>query len=340
MPVPAYGVVKGRVIDRRLAAYNSPHYQLHVIDEQTDYRVAVNVQSDEQPSNLLYFVNENFQHPVLADILQLPTGYNALASQPGGAALDFIRDNLFSPDQMQIITEDTLSNLVDSYVQKAMSDETAMVYAFGSRWGPETKRDPYFGFTPGNGIHDIHMNQGNDGTFTQDDGVWQDGALMINFPSTNRWVAIFLKFQSQSWHTDDKTGHTINVTQPQLIPAPQFTPAPQPAPVKTPIAAQIVAALVNTGDSTEKVPQTITLINLSPNTIDLQNWAIANRNKNKIYLSGTVEAGNTAVIALSADVTLNTDGGIITLLDQNGLKVHGVSYTSQQAKEAGWTIAF
>ena len=71
---------------------------------------------------------------------------------------------------------------------------------------PATK-DKYFGFLPGNGIHDIHMNQGNVGQFMQDDGVYQDGGLLIHFPDQQEWVAAFLKFQSQAWHTDDTTGH-------------------------------------------------------------------------------------------------------------------------------------
>ena len=64
--------------------------------------------------------------------------------------------------------------------------------------------------SPGNGIHDIHMNQGNVGQFKRDDGVWQDGGLLLNYADSGwQWVAIFLAFQSQAWHTDDVTGHTI-----------------------------------------------------------------------------------------------------------------------------------
>ena len=40
-------------------------------------------------------------------------------------------------------------------------------------------RDKIFGFLPGNGIHDIHMNQGNSSRFVRDDGVWQDGGLLM-----------------------------------------------------------------------------------------------------------------------------------------------------------------
>ncbi|TKH08266.1 DUF2278 family protein, partial [Bacillus wiedmannii] len=45
------------------------------------------------------------------------------------------------------------------------------------------------------------------------DGIWQDGALLIHFENAdneneNKWVGIFLAFQSQSWCTDEQ-GHAI-----------------------------------------------------------------------------------------------------------------------------------
>ena len=54
------------------------------------------------------------------------------------------------------------------------------------------------------GIHDIHMNQGNPvaGGFNKDNGVWQDGALLIHLPSKGTWTAVFIAFQTESWSTD------------------------------------------------------------------------------------------------------------------------------------------
>ena len=69
-----------------------------------------------------------------------------------------------------------------------------------------------FGFRPGRGIHDIHMNQGNPiGSFSDDNGPWQDGGLVFEFPHQKLWTAVFLKFQTQAWHTDDKTGDPIDL---------------------------------------------------------------------------------------------------------------------------------
>ena len=68
--------------------------------------------------------------------------------------------------------------------------------------------------------------------------------------------------------------------------------------------------------------------------------ALANRNKAKFTLAGVIKAGATATFTLPVDVPLSNDGGLISLLDASGLKVHGVSYTKAQAARQGWTVAF
>ncbi|MEO8662277.1 MAG: YukJ family protein, partial [Bryobacteraceae bacterium] len=216
MPISGYGVCKARPISRRLATGGSPHYQIELVDEAgVHYRVAVNVKSQLAPSDLMFHVDPNFVHPITAIVEAKPSGFTPLASQAESGALDFIRGNLFQPTTMIKIPaladgpDNDLNEKLDQVVQRAMADEEALVYAFGQRWGPENKADQYFGFIPGNGIHDIHMNQGNAGSFVKDDGVWQDGGLLFQFPKQTQWVAIFLKFQSQAWHTDDTTGHTL-----------------------------------------------------------------------------------------------------------------------------------
>jgi uncharacterized protein YukJ len=327
MPLKRYGILKGRPIRRIIGQGSSPHYQIHMIDETTDYRIAVNVKSKESPSELEYLVDDEFHHPITAGLVGLPLGFTLLQSQPGGLALDFIRGNLFDRTRMKPLPynrpgpDNDLNDTFDRYVLRAMAEEEAVIYAFGERWGPETdKKDKYFGFKPGNGIHDIHMNQANSDAFRDDDGVWQDGAMLIQFPSRNQWVAIFLKFQSQSWHSDDRTGHRIEGVQPDHT-------------------VRIIAALVNpAGPSPEK--ETVTLLNTTPQRINLNGWAIADKLKHKHVLGGALEPGGTVQIALPQGVQLGNDGGIITLLDAQGLKVHGVSYTREHAQREGWTLVF
>lgn len=335
MPLHDYGVLKGRPINKRLGAGRSPHYQVHMIDESTDYRIAINVKSKLSPSELLYIVDERFEHPLTQELPDFAQGFTNINSEPGGSALDFIRGNLFDPSKMVPLPHDIpgpdndLNDKINHFVERAVGDSDAMIYAFGERWGPEDNiKDKYFGFKPGNGIHDIHMNQGNVGKFVKDDGVWQDGGLLFHFPEQNQWVGVFLAFQSQAWHTDDRTGHTIegDVIKDDVV---------------TDGSVRLVAAKVNPGGN-DVGKESVILLNASPEAIDLNGWMIADKNKKKEGLSvGLLGAGETATIILSGKgAQLSNKGGIITLLNQNGIKVDGVSYTKAQVKKQGWTLVF
>jgi hypothetical protein len=171
------------------------------------------------------------------------------------------------------------------------------------------------------------MNQGNHPQFAHDDGVWQDGALFFCFPSTEQWVAVFLAFQSQAWHTDDDTGHAIT------------EPGPVPGPSEPDRVVRIVGALVNPiGPAPE--PETVTLLNTSPRPVEIDGWTIADRLKNKQSLSGSLAAGATVTVPVQPPVQLGNKGDIITLLDNEGLKVDGVLYTGKEAQREGWTLVF
>jgi len=331
MALKNYGVLKCRAIDSKLGEGSTPHYQVLVDDGKLKHRIAINVKSKLSPSELLYFVNENFSHPITKGLSELALGFNTLDSKPGGLALDFIRGNLFDVKEMKPLPynvpgpDNDLNELIDLYIKRAIESKDALLYAFGEKWGPEnTIPDKYFGFRPGNGIHDIHMNQGNVGQFQKDNGVWQDGGLLIYYPSRNQWVGVFLAFQSQSFHTDDRTGDRLDVEIPATV-----------------AGVRIIAALVNPlGDDVGK--ETVTLMNTSPQKVDLKGWSLADKFKQKHSLDGIqIEAGEVVKVQLGKkDIVLPNAGGIITLLDNNGLKIHGVSYTKDDVQKQGWTIVF
>lgn len=67
---------------------------------------------------------------------------------------------------------------------------------------------------------------------------------------------------------------------------------------------------------------------------------MADRQKAKLPLSGGLDAGAVLRVDVRPPVTLSNKGGIITLLNQDGLKVHGVAYTQKQADQPGSTIVF
>jgi hypothetical protein len=101
---------------------------------------------------------------------------------------------------------------------------------------------------------------------------------------------------------------------------------------------RIVAALVNSVQSPEN--ESVTLLNPSDRTIALAGWQLADKQKAKMPLDGTLEAGAVRRVEVRAPMALSNKGGIITLLNADGLKVHGVSYTKAQASHPGWTIVF
>lgn len=347
MPLKGYSCLKGRPIGNRIATTRKPHYQVHISANGVHYRIAVNVQSSDG-SEVQYLVRSHFVHPMTDGLSPLPQGRTMVPSQPGGIALDLIRGNLaqpwdFVPLPMSANGPDNdLNEKIDAYVQRAMSDEFAMVYAFGEPWGPEPqKADDYFGFLPGNGIHDIHMNQGNPpGRFAKDNGPWQDGGLIFEFPNDQQWVAVFLKFQSQAWHSDDAGGSPFVPSDP-AFPDQPHTPIDPNAipPLSVPDGlVRIIAAYVNDTQTPEH--ETVTLLNTADVPVDLTGWMIDDKQKNKMTLSGSIARGATMVVPILPPVALSNRGGIITLLDAQGTKVHGVSYTRGQASQPGRTIPF
>lgn len=328
MSIANYGVLVGRPVHSAPGRGANAHYQIHVVDRTVEYRIAVNVLSSLAPSEVEYLLDEDVRHPITDTLRFREPGWYPLGNLPSSGGLDYIRGNLMDRTRMRVLPfnlpgpDDDLNDKVDRVVKAAIAEENAFVCAFGQRWGPEAVRDKIFGFLPGNGVHDIHMNQGNTGSFVRDDGVWQDGGLFFFFPSTGRWTALFLKFQSQAWHTDDVTGHTI------------ATPPGEPD-----LRLLIIGALINPHGSDQGL-ESVTLLNVSDQDQSLAGWSIANRNKAKFPLTGVIKKGQTAAFTLPIDVPLSNDGGLITLLDAQGLKVHGVSYTKAQVSRQGWTVTF
>ncbi len=347
MTLKNYSLLKATPVDRRLASGANPHYQILVVDDTAKYRIAVNVQSQDG-SNLEYLISSHWEHHLQDNLKGLPFGINSVQSQPGGVALDYIRSNIVDPKLFISIPmnlpgpDNDLNEKLDHYVQRAMADEQSVLYTFGETWGPENKRDKVFGFQPGAGIHDVHMNQGNDARHRGDDGVWQDGGLVFYYPGQDQWVGIFLRFQSQSWHTDDTTGHTIAIhtSGPPSDSAPSGPLRPDTLPTadRPDGLVRIVAALVNDINSPER--ETVTILNRSNREISLTGWKIADKLKNKMTLEGALGPGATKTIVISSPVKLSNKGGIITLLDDHGLKIDGVAYTHSIARHPGWTIKF
>lgn len=315
---------------------STPHYQLHAFDGKLDYRVPINVKSQSAPCEVKYLIDENLHHPITEGLRALPFGFTPLtantAGRPNLLALDYIRSNLFHISEMVPLSCDLpgpgndLNEKLDFHIRRAITIKDAELYAFGEAWVPNQRQALPFHFTPDRGAHDIHMNQGNTGKWASDDGVYQDGGILIYYPAEDRWTGIFLAFQSQAPHTDDQTGHAI-ATDPV-------------APPEETQAVRIIGALVNP-QGNDAGRETVLLLNTTHQTIDLTGWTLANKDKQKFSLTGHIGPGDTLKITLSGqNEFLSNQGGIITLLNNHGLKIHGVKYTKKQIQKQGKTIHF
>ena len=222
MGIANYSVLSGRPTAGKVVSGSSAHYDISVSAGTATLSVAVNIESVDG-SEVLYVIKPNFTPPDLADLKVLQTGITAVPSQPGGLALDFVRstangqplvtraemtllpiassserflsDALSLDKSKRVGGAHTLQNAVVDLLNEAVADPGSVIYAFGSAFSDGGRQD---------GIHDIHMNQGNPvSNHGGDNGTWQDGALFISLPGQASWTAVFLAFQTESWTTDD-----------------------------------------------------------------------------------------------------------------------------------------
>jgi uncharacterized protein YukJ len=345
MPLKNYGVIKGTVFDYK-DTHEKNHFQI-VIQTGTStndcYRVAVNVRSSEKNSpDLFYFLDSDFKHPVTDKFKGLQTGYTELENTVNTGALDYIRINMFDILQMEKIPttlpgpDNDLVELVDFWTKKAKTEQ-AEIYAFGVRWFPKADNDKYFPNIPDQGIHDIHMNQGNPnpGSYAGDNGVWQDGGLFFYFPQSDKWTALFLRFQTQAVHTNDVTGHPLQDNGGDIY----IDTNPNLPEIKQPV--YIDAALVNPVETDDKGKEKVILFNPNAITIDVTGWGILDGSDRKEILAGVILSGGILTIALSGNTALlGNKGGTITLINKEGIKIDGVAYTQDQANKKGVWVHF
>ncbi len=203
-----YSVLKCRpIINRSSPQVHNDHLQVLLeIDSGQRYWMTINIRSGQD--KVFYYLDDNYNHPITKKILEanLPQGFTKLASKPDGIALDYIRQNLFDFSKMDFLGDgendrfDSLEQMLTSQLVNSFRFEDSRIFVFGSRFDNGARFSSYDLPT---GIHDIHMNQGSIGSHAGSNGIYQDGALFIFYPTEKRWAATFLKFESQSTQTDD-----------------------------------------------------------------------------------------------------------------------------------------
>ena len=326
-----YGALRGKIVatGEERNDTQSPHYQIMVVADGQPWRVAVNVKSTDRgkaadSSFVLYRVVEDFRHPMLETLKAFEDGFSPIAAGAENDGLDYIRGNLFDPKDLRLLPPDEpgdgndLNDVIDAHIERVKDDPDAVLFAFGQPWGPEDSPDKTFHFKPNRGVHDIHMNQGNPiaGGHAGDNGVWQDGGLLLWFPKADRWVAVFLAFQSQSWHTDDHTGNPIEGRTGAEAAGFDAQNRPLIAAEQTHPAIEIIAARVK---ELAHEPPAVLLLNMGGDDVDLSGWSLmATRNATK-SLTGTLTGGHALAVEVPAKF-FEDRGGVVSCSARPGSK--------------------
>ena len=362
MPVKDYGIWKGLPVhyelEDRYEDPKSPHLSLYYHDKRATtlqfdrnyrrkhkgnppnknkpkeipglFRAAINIKSMAKDSRLAYFVNHNiFEHPIVEKLANLDLGFHPIeeVDDLDGKGLDYIRGNHFDHKRGRVLPHDIpgvnndIIDVLEPEVNKAILDE-ATIYLFGSM------------FNTKNGIHNVHMNQGNIPRFSKDDGVFQDGGLLIEYD--DHWTGVFLTFASQAIHTDDKNGHAL---VRQLVRWEDILPKEI---VENSVT--ITEALVNpqgSDDRAAKNKESVTLTNLTNHTVSLSSWKVHNSAGQVQELPRNALLDSLATQKFEVtDCPLSNNGDTITLLNEKGLRVDGVSYGAQHGGKEGHPIVF
>jgi uncharacterized protein YukJ len=316
------------------------HFQVLVDCDSKQFWFTVNVRYVQQSANsdnVLYLTDDNYKHPITQKIKesQLPWGFTQIPEKPGGIALDYIQGNLVNLKDMKVLensnsTHTDLSELLASYINRVRRSTDAIMYVFGSKFPlpnqAENQGSNPFSLSPNIGLHDVHMNQGSIGSHASSNSSWQDGGILIHFPSTDTWAAIYLAFETQ-----------VKSLLKQELPKPGDEPAPVPSIGESTV--KIVAAMVNpSGD--ERSKENVYLINITNQPIDLAGWFIEDTSRQKQKLSNVImQPYQVSVISVDG-LELSNKGGIINLYDKQMKKIHGVSYTKEVSAKEDVLITF
>ncbi|HPH03204.1 MAG TPA: DUF2278 family protein [Spirochaetota bacterium] len=229
-----YGVWIGQVtshcIEGQAGEGKWPHYMIKAHDGNVEFSCAINFYSRNEtiPYKDVTFSTMDPDN----GIFSLPNGWKTLkpkgtAPNPSSGSLDFIRH----PGILKLINghpwkTDPLidSSKTNSPFMRNLLKDSVRIYVFGEKFHYN-----------GNGVHDIHQNQGNPATspeFGPLNGTWQDGGIIVEYPpivtvktftviiggiertiripvSTPQRRLFMTRFRVQSDFTDNN-GHGIN----------------------------------------------------------------------------------------------------------------------------------
>jgi hypothetical protein len=216
MPVSDYGVVIGQFdhFDRDDANHYGSYYHGHIFvrAQETLYNCAVDVKYPN--GSVQYFVPGKLDETKFGGVQALGDGFHALAPTSTSGAIDYVRDpflsepigclaifyalwNALTGSRNQVWHENVgMSALTDLEAFLSADGGIARAYVFGARYLNAAQSPPQ-------GMHDVHMNQGDPpGPYQALDGIWQDGGIVVQRPA-GLLTGFFVKFVTQTLHTND-----------------------------------------------------------------------------------------------------------------------------------------
>jgi uncharacterized protein YukJ len=348
-----YGVLRGRVdVFKREDDLSTPHLQVRVVDAHNQaWRVPVNVLSGDQSHVIFHRADPLQSHPLLDALPQVTAGFTPLppAVRSAASALDYFRAPLFDwPTGVAVPSsgpgaDDDLQDVLITYLQQ-LRDQDGELFVFGAKFPepgePSDPRPIDHEFHTNQGIHDVHMNQGNQkpGPFDKDNGVFQDGGLVLKFGT--RYVGLFIRFETQWLPTDNATGHRLPGAEPIPAGGAPGMGGGGTTSVTHPIV-YIERALVNpVGDEPGK--EVVVIGNTTTDSVDLTGWSIVDKNNHVEVLRGVLLPGGESrrVVLSGSAAQLSNKGGTIVLKNPAGEQVHAVSYSKEDAGQEDRYIRF
>ncbi|SDD94755.1 Uncharacterized conserved protein [Belnapia rosea] len=228
MSLPNYGVLVGRFdhFERDPENRYGSYFHGHVFVRaplpqgmQALFRCAVDV---KEPNGAIeYSEVPHLDWLMSRRIDPLPEGYHELARSDSSGAIDYVRSPIHRPPPEASMDSTNLHSRPTDIGQRPVWQQNVGGSALDAleAFLVNAERVFVFGapFTDGNGIHDVHMNQGDplpepgEPNYRQklqwynNSGVWQDGAVFAQ-AANGSMKAFLVKFVTQTLNTD-KQGH-------------------------------------------------------------------------------------------------------------------------------------
>lgn len=341
MGISNYGLWKGTPTSWDGTA-DTDHGHLEFTDGTANktYEADVNIMSSDSDKRLVYWFVSNFSpsQPSTSSLEALSPGFSTQKGSDS-LALDFLREGFLDPSKGTLLSHnpkdpdekgDILSYL-DPIMNQAVQ-EKATIYLWGSKYSDSDGAS---------GIHDIHMNQGNSGSFKDENGAYQDGGIVIQF-ANGTWEGVFFAFATQTLKTTssgDPEGETFAQTLGGDTTSATATKTSTTASGSKGTVG-IEAAIVNpVGGDAEAGGETVYVQNRSAQEQSVQGWRIENARGEYQEISGEVSAHSKKGFAVPG-CPLSNKGGKILLKDAEGNTVSEVSYTEKEARKEGKLLYF